>query len=123
MDLIDVKLTDGETIKFQVYVFDSGEYIRTSTNSQTDPAMKGDSIYFWPTEAKQAWADKDSSGNPAGFHFKFTEKKKLSVKGLQSLKEAQKKFGGKKNGVKTDVTKGIGATGAEDSDDESDDVS
>jgi hypothetical protein len=129
MDLIEVKLTDDETINFQVYVFDEGEYIRVSGNSANDPAMKGDSIWFWPDEAKQSFAAADgSSGNPAGFHFKFTPKVKLPTKGLQSLEAARKKAKGKTDGVAKDVTGKIGKSGAvndesdEDEDEDEDEV-
>jgi hypothetical protein len=111
MDLIEVRLTNGETINFEVSVFDSGEYVRAG-DANEDDTMRMDSIWWWPDEAKEYHGPEEGNGVPEGRHFKFTEKKKLDTKDIMTLEQARKKFKGKVSGVEKNITGKIGENGA-----------
>ena len=71
MGLIEVPISDGEKINFQVMVFDEGMYVRAGS-------MKGDSIWCYPPDAKRDfWEAHDKW--PTGTHFEFTPRPKLPV--------------------------------------------
>ena len=75
MQLLDVQISGGKTVNFQVIVFDSGKYLRKGK-------WEEDSIKWFPDSAKM-WKD-------VNMHLEFSPQPKKPTDGVPTLDDLQK---------------------------------